>query len=315
MGTLLQQGEFISDGKTQEIELPGNADYFVAQNLSQSGSVETPGRGVKFEWFKSPEFSNGYQLRTFKSAGANTLERTVDTSGGFSFYETLPIQGPAVTGTAITAANPAVVTMNNTFSDGDRVALYGTTGMQQIAGADFTISSVSGSAFTLLGLDASGFAAAATAVIARRIPKRKDVLPSTSIVTAITQAKKAVVTTSVAHDYVVGQLLHLSVPSSFGMTEADQRTVKVVAVTAYSLTLDLDTTSFTAFSFPASASVPSSRLFATVAPAGQKNSYDVTNVPFRSGNFVPFISLPAGINSPAGSNGDFIIWQAWKREN
>lgn len=315
MGTLLQQGQFTSDGNIKEIELPGNADYFVVENLTQAATTQTAGRGVKFEWFSSPDFANGSQIRTFKSDGADTLEKTVDTSGGFSFYGTLPIQEAAVTGTAITAASPAVVTMTNTFSEGDRVALYGTTGMQQIAGADFTISSVRGSAFTLLGLDASGFAAAATAVIARRIPKRKDALPSTSIVTAITQATQAVVTTSVAHDYVVGQLLHLSVPSSFGMTEADQLTAKVVAVTDYSLTLDLDTTSFTAFAFPASADIPSTRLFATVAPAGQKNSYDVTNVPFRSGNFVPFISLPAGINSPAGSSGDVIIWQAWKREN
>jgi len=313
--TLLQQGEFTSDGTIQEIELPGAADYFVARNITQAGTTQTPGRGIEFEWVKSDNFADASQIRTFKSDGADTLERTVDTSGGFTYYEALPAQEAAVTGTAITAASPAVVSMTNSFSDGDRVALYGTTGMRQIAGMDFTISSVSGAAFTLLGLPAAGFAAPATAVIARRIPKRKDVLPSASFVTAISQASQAVVTTSVAHDYVVGQLLHLSVPSSFGMSEADQKTAKVVAVATYSVTLDLDSAAFTAFAFPADGLVPTTRLFASIAPAGQRNEYNVTEVPFRSGNFVPFISLPAGINSPAGSSGDVISWQAFKREN
>ena len=313
--TLLQQDEFTSDGTIQEIELPGAADYFVARNITQAGTTQTPGRGIKFEWVKSANFSAESQVRTFKSAAANTLEQTVDTTGGFTYYESLPAQGAAITGTAITNANPAVVSIVNTLSDGDRVVLYGSTGMLQIAGMEFTISSVSGAAFTLLGLNASGFAAPATAAIARKIPKRKDVLPSTNFVTAITQASQAVVTTSVEHDYVVGQLLHLSVPSSFGMSEADQKTARVVAVTSYTLTLDLDSTSFTAFAFPASGSVPTVRLFATIAPAGQRNEYNVTTVPFRTGNFVPFISLPAGINSPAGSTGDIVVWQAFKREN
>lgn len=318
--TLLMQGEFASDDTTQEILLPAGADYFSTVNQTQAATTQTTGRAVKCEWYNGAAFPADSQLRTFKTDTTNVLNQTFDTSGGFTYYTSLPAQEAAVTGgTAITAASPAVVTMTNTFSDGDRVALYGTTGMRQISGMEFTISSVSGSAFTLLGLPAAGFAAPATAVTARRLPKNKDVLPSTTFVTAITQAANAVVTTSTAHNYVVGQLLNLVVPSSFGMSEASNKTARVVAVATYSVTLDLDSTSFSAFAFPPDTDVPATILFATMAPAGQRNGYNVDQVPFRSGNFVPFMSLKAGVQSPAGSTtasvGDNIFWQAWKKEN
>ena len=64
-GTLLLQDTFVSDGTNKTIELPGNADYFVVKNITQSGAQQTSGRGVAFEWFKG--FANGEQIRTFKS--------------------------------------------------------------------------------------------------------------------------------------------------------------------------------------------------------------------------------------------------------
>lgn len=315
MGTIYVQDSFTSTGVEEEIDLPAGSDHFVVRNLTQEATTQTPGRGVKFEWFNNPFFADNSQIRTFKSDGANTLESTFDTTGGFTYRKTPLFQEGAVTGTAITNASPAVVSMTNTYSEGDVVALYGTTGMRQIAGMEFTISSVSGAAFTLLGLDASSFTAAATAVISRRIAKSKSVKPFVNFVTGISQAPQAVVTLSKIHEYSVGQMIHFSVPSSFGMTEIDQKVGRVVSVTDYTFTVDLNSSSFSTFSFPPDSLVPVTQLFATVAPQGQRNEYNVTTVPFRAGDFVPNMSLPAGINSPAGSSGDVIVWESWKQEN
>lgn len=313
MFTLLMQDSFISTGSAYDIDLPGDWSSIEVTNVTQAGTTQTPGRGFKFEAVKGdPE---GSQLRYFKSDGSNAVNVDTDSSGGFTYYESFPAPGPQVSGTAITAANPAVVTMTNTFSNNDRVVLYGTTGMLQIAGMSFTISSVSGSGFTLLGLDSSAFSAPATAVKARLVSPVDPVAPMTLYVTKITQASQAVVTVSTKHDYQVNQLVHFSVPSSMGMQQMDQKTGKIVAVTDYTMTVDINSSSFSAFAFPASSLSPTSRLFATVAPAGQRNGYNVDQVPFHSGLFIPFIRLAAGAQSPAGSSGDVMVWKVWRKEN
>ena len=310
----MQQDSFISTGVGVSINAPGSADYFVSRNITQSGLTQTPGRGIKFEWFNGITPQGG-QLRTFKTDATNVENVTLDTAGGFTYVQSFPLPEAAVTGTAITAAGPAVVTMTNTYSEGDRVILYGTTGMLQIGGMAFTISSVSGSGFTLLGLDASAFATPATAVVARRISKSDPVSPPTLYVTKITQALNAVVTVSTVHNYQVNQLIHFSVPSSFGMSEIDQLTGQVLSVTPYTMTVNINSSSFSAFAFPTSASSPTAALFATIAPGGQRNAYNVTQVPFQSGLFIPYMYLASGPQSPAGSSGDVIVWQLWKKEN
>jgi hypothetical protein len=311
--TLLQQGNFVSTGAPVQINLPGSADYFTAENLTQIGMMQTVGRGVKFEWFNQLTAPMG-QTRWYKGTSSDAINATVDASGGFTYYFAPPLPGPPVVGTAITAANPAVVTMTNTFVNGQNVRLYGTTGMLQIAGMEFTISSVSSTGFTLLGLNSAAFSAPATAVTARLLPQLASVEPEYLYITGISQAPQAVVTVSIAHNYVVNQLVHFSVPSSFGMTQINQLTGEIVAVTAYTMTVNINSTAFTPFAFPASSLSPVAPLFATLAPAGQRNGYNVSYVPFHSGQFTPFMLLAAGPQSPAGSAGDVIVWQAWKQE-
>ena len=66
--------------------------------------------------------------------------------------------------TSITQANGAVVTQAaHGYSNGDIIQFYGTTGMLQISGMNFEISNVSANNYTLIGLNSSGFASAATA--------------------------------------------------------------------------------------------------------------------------------------------------------
>jgi hypothetical protein len=183
--------------------------------------------------------------------------------------------------------------------------------MLQIGGMDFTVSNVATNTFDLAGLDTSGFAAAATAFFVRKLPALDPVVPSALAVTKISKAASAVVTTSVAHSFVVGQLLTLRVPSAMGMVQMSGLTGKVTAVGTYTVTLDIDSTGFTTFAFPASASAGA---FASIAPAGCRNIYNVTDEPFHSGQFYPYMQLAAGAQSPAGSTNDVIYWQAFKKE-
>jgi len=121
--------------------------------------------------------------------------------------------------------------------------------------------------------------------------------------------------------------IHFSIPYSFGMTQMNQLTGTIVAVSAanYTLTVDIDSSAFTAFAFPASTSSPTAQLFATLAPAGAstrfnpvtgvQTGYDFQKQPFHTGQFTPYMYLAGGAQSPAGAAADIINWTCYKFEN
>lgn len=329
--TILTGDSFTSTGAGKKIPLPSSADYMEVYNLTKL-AASNPNAVTISRWF-GPKFGVGASAA---DSGVKTVKTTSDltstyASGGFTYVQTSPVveaqSANAITG--ITAASPAVVTQTNTYSDGDILQFYGTTGMLQIAGMNFQISSTSGSGYTLLGLRAAGFATPGTAGYTRRISKYAAVDPQFLYITEITQATQAVVRTSVDPSayYVVGMKLHFSVPYGFGMYQMNGLTGTIVAVSAanYTMTVDIDSSAFTAFAFPASTSSPTAPLFATVAPAGASTQYNpVTNVqtgydfqyqPFRTGQFTPYMYLAGGANSPAGAASDVINWVAYKFEN
>jgi len=310
LGQLIASGSFTSDGSAKDIVLRSDFDFMVVNNYTQQATTQNPGRGIEFKWQRG--FADDAGLMISKENAANTVTHEVITSGGFTRRDT-SVQAPeaAKTGTAITAANPAVATLNSHgYSVGDRLRLYSTTGMLQVAGMEFTVTAVGGANnFTLGYLDASGFAAAATAITARRIPNNPSYVPAVNWITKITQAAQAVVTLSVTHNLAVNDQVRLIVPSAFGMIQADQQTAKVVAVSTANntVTLDIDSSAFTAFAFPASASVPFTH--AQLVPYG-----DVANgVDQALDNQAEIVMrLAAGVDSPAGSTSDVIYWQAFK---
>lgn len=347
--TILTGDTFTSTGAGVKIPLPSSADYFVTTNITQLPLAPNPGVVVRGEWY-GPKFgvgasaaNSGVRWKKTNSSSAINIDTfaTSTASNGFTYVTASPVieaqAANAITG--ITQANPAVVTQTNTYSNGDIVYLYATTGMLQISGMPFQISSASGSGYTLLGLPATsgnGFAAAGTAGYTRRVSKFNAVEPEYMFVTNISQAAQAVVSTSIdpADHYVVGMKIHFSVPTSFGMQQINGLTGKIVAVNAvsatanigaYNVTVDIDTTAMTAFAFPASSTMPTSQLFATFAPAGAatqfnpvtlvQTGYNFNIQPFRTGQFTPYMYLAGGAQSPAGAASDVINWVAYKFEN
>lgn len=334
--TIVTQGTF-TQGATavgQYIPLPSSVDYFVTTNLTQMATTANPGVCVRGEWYGGGLTANNDGLRWKKTNSSSAINidkfSTSTASNGFTYVSAFPQPQAALTGTTITNANPAVATVTNTYSEGDQVTIYNPVGMLQISGMTFTISSVSGSGFTLSGLNASGFAAGATAFQVRRVSPVLPVQPQFYYITGVTQAAQGVVTVSQKHNYVVGQAIEFNIPSTFGMVQlnnfyqAQSNPTIITAVTDYTFTINQNTTNYTAFAFPASTSLPTATLFATVAPAGQQatfnpitgvqTGYNFLQVPFHSGLFIPYMYVASGANSPAGQANDTIVWQAYKME-
>ena len=213
------------------------------------------------------------------AGGSSNLTAKYTNSGGFTFVPDsagLAIGASvALNGTQVNQANPAVADTGTTtglVAATSVVRLFGTTGMLQIAGMDFTIGTVSAStSFQLKYIDSSGFAAAATAGTYRIINADSRYYPRSRYITAITTGTTTVIKLSVTHAYVVGQLVRVYVPSAFGMTQINglQGTITAISTANNTITLDINSTGFTAFAFPTSATAASGVTFAQVVPVGE----------------------------------------------
>lgn len=328
---LIDSGSFTSAGTAKKINLPADCDFMRVINSTQLATTQATGRGCVFEWQRG--LADGYGWMWTKQNASNALDLEQITSGGFTLVQSVPAPEAQVTGTALTAATPAVATANSHgYSVGDRLRVYGTTGMLQIAGMEFTVTAVGGANnYTLGYLPAAGFAAPATAILSRRLPSTDLVEPGFRYITNVTQAAQAVVTMSVSHPYQIGELLFFRLPNQFGMGELDGKVAKVVAISSANntVTIDLDTSGYTAFAFPASGSGPFR--FPVCCNAGQQGFLNVNYNPnnkangpqywgydadlaFQSGQFYPYMLLGAGADSPAGSTNDVIYWQAFKAD-
>jgi hypothetical protein len=333
--TIVTQGTFKQPATAvnQIIPLPSGADYFKTINYTQMSNA-TATACVEAEWFGGGITPPNDGLRWTKT-GSNVISidkfSNSTASAGFTYVTSFPAPQAALTGSVITAASPAVATVTNTYSEGDTVVIYNSVGMEQISGMTFTISSVSSGGFTLLGLPAAAFAGAASSFFVRRVNQFTPVEPSFLYVTKVSQAANAQVTVSQANSVYLGQKLEFQVPASFGMVQLNnffQAQSKPIVVTSivdpYNFLINIDTTNYTAFAFPASASSPTAQLFATVAPAGQstqfnpitmvQTGYNFNQIPFHTGQFIPYMYVPAGAASPGGIAADVIIWQAFKME-
>jgi hypothetical protein len=332
--TIVTQGTFIQPATAvaQIIPLPSGMDYFKTVNLTQMATTNATGRCVGGEYYNGGLMNANDGIRWVKTNSTSAINMdffsTSTASAGFTYVNAFPQPEAALTGTTITNNTPAVASVTNTYSEGDVVTIYNSVGALMYSGMSFTISSVTGSQFTLLGLNAPG--SAATAFQVRRVSKLMPVEPRFLYVTGITQATQGVVTVSEKHQYVVGQKIEFLIPGSFGMVQLNNFNLPsnkppvITAVTDYTFTINVNTSGFTAFAFPTSASSPTSQLFATVSSAGQSTQYNsVTGVqtgynfqyvPFHTGQFIPYMYVPAGLLSPGGSASDVIAWQCYKME-
>lgn len=281
-------GTFTSDGLTRNITLPSGYNDFKMINITDIGSAAAATPVMRAQATSSMLAGSAYY--STKTNGAATLDlETTTLTGGFTFIDdsaSTPI-GPILNiATGVSKAAPAVVTTNVTtnLNNGDIVRIYGTTGMLQIAGMDFTISLLnSGVSYDLAYLDSTGFANVATAGKARKVAFDSRYYPKSRFITNISQAANAIVTMSVTHGYTVGQQVRIYCTANFGMTEINGLLGTIIAIGTAdtsgftnTITLDIDSSAFTAFTFPTSAVAALGVTFPQVVPVGEAAINTVT---------------------------------------
>lgn len=268
--TEIMVGSYTSDGTYKILQLPAEVHHLQIDNYTQYSAVTNPGVIKHARWFLG--MPNDYYLGVKNTDGLATDERVLGTSGGFRVLESQPnnlgVIGNAIT--AITAANPPVVSkVAHGYQVGDTVLLTATTGMLQIAGMEATVTVRDSDDLFSIGYIVGGsFAAPATAGYARRIETPNQFKPRRKFITNITQAASAVITMSVIHDFAVGEKVRIVLPTAFGMTEINGQlgTITAISTANNTITVDINSTGYTAFAFPASGDVPFT--FAQVIPVG-----------------------------------------------
>jgi hypothetical protein len=332
----------IASGLDLECQSQNPPDFILLKSLTGWGEASD---AQAIEWWWERSMAQGTAKGILQSSEGSTPQLPAMTSytissAGISTYDTA--NPPTFAGLATTAitgiAGSFIVTMANTGSIavGDYVRLYGTTGELQIAGYSFQVTAVTANTSITLGYMASSgttFAADASAgTVVKFIPNR--MYPRWKYIANITQAAQGVVYFTEKNDYTPGEIVSFRVSSAFGMEEINNVQARVLSVTnsatVSSITLDLDTSGFTAFSFPTSA----------VAAAGVSPAVCVPSssgvVPLNGSATIPqqppgtnlldtfdnrntrVIHLGTGlfnVSSHASDNGDVWMWQAFKYSN
>ena len=257
------------------------------------------------EWWWERSMGQGTAKGILQGAGAVTvpaLTSTYLTTGGIATYDTAqPPTFAALASTAITGnAGTFIVAMASTagINVGDTVRLYNQAGEQQISGYRFQVTAVTANVSITLGYMASSgitFAAdATTGFVQKIIPNR--MYPRKRFIANITRATQAVIFFTEKNDFTPGEIVGLRVPfissTEPTMIEANNLDVRVLSVTnsatVSSITVDLDTTGFTAFAFATSATAASGVSPAMVVPSASGV------VPFNGSATIP--QQPPGTN-------------------
>lgn len=281
-------------GDAQIIQIPSGTDFIYAYNFTKAGAnglntVYFNGNNNAFagyEFFWQLGMPQGSALVKYKANGAATVDQDVLLTGGFSVYDpsgqnplALPLFSAPVATTATTNATQPVVSTGNTAGLGvGSIVRMSSTAQTDVNGVDMVVSAVTANTnFTLL-FAGNALATAPGAIggagFYRIVNYDPLFYPRRRYITNITRAANAQVSVSVPHQYVVGQAVRFFIPSISGMVELNPSASNnllygtiVSVVDTYNFTVNINTTNFTAFTFPTIAQMPNS--FPIVVPVGE----------------------------------------------
>lgn len=78
--------------------------------------------------------------------------------------------------------------------------------------------------------------------------------PAMRLISSITNANPAVVTTTFAHQYKTGTIIRLDIPPADGMQQANQLFAPITILSPTTFSIEIDTTNFDVFAIPAAPS-------------------------------------------------------------
>lgn len=330
--TIIQQGLLTATGNDIIIPLRNGADWVEVYNLTQIAAA-TQWAGCTFFWqhgMAQDDAVTGYHAAATQALSMSTC--AVGYNG--AVYRGISTEdsgtqslGPAVATTDVTAANPPLVltaTTTNLIANETVVRLYGQATGGQMASMDFSIGAVvAGVSFALAHMPQP---LAGGAGFYRIVNYNPLFYPRRRWITRVTQAANAVITTSVNHDFHVGEQVRFIVPAIYGMSQLNGLTATVIARNVVhttgnnTITVNIDSTAFTAFTFPTNAMVPFT--YAYVVPVGENTGAALTlgtNILDDSTLNTGFTGIRLGtdnvtaaiaLGSAGGTAGDVIKWRA-----
>ncbi len=295
------------------ISLPFLPNTFQIWNKTQWGAAPTGSTPIATAeyaiGFKEDAPGTYYAYGAVASSSSAALDATKGTTGGFSFINAGTYQyGPTLTISSITQANPAVVTTSTAHNlvTGNAVLIYGTTGMLQVSGVVYTVTVTGADTFTI-DVNSNGFAAAASAGFCKQVLYPDLYTPFGCAITAIGTGTTTTVTTAVNHSFVVGQEVFFVIPqvqgsiTSWGTTQLDTflyntqnvipQQAYVTAVSANTVTVNVNSTGFTAFAYPTSAQAALGYTYPQILAIGDQNS-GATNATNPLPVVPPAITIP-----------------------
>jgi len=334
--TVIQQGNFVSTGTATTIKLASGIDWMEVINWTNTTNPnDSEQYGFRYYWQLGMDNNDGLMDFYDKNLSAGATYTSTNTTvaisefvgaNGFTYVDS-SVQNPGnrVAITAVSTANPPVVSTGSTagLSAGSIVRLTNTTGALQLGGIDFSIDTIVASTSFRLPYMAQ-LSAAATAGYYRLIAFNPLFYPSTRFISKVTKASQAVVTLTVSivensRAWQIGQKIRFNIPAEYGMVELDGVQANIVAVDYVNntITIDVDSTSFTTFAFPLTAAVPFTP--AQAIPFGETADANIANPNLLDDSVINTgytgMLLAAGNNGPAGAEGDIIYWRAGKSFN
>lgn len=271
------------------IPMTDKPDHFIVKNLTNWGDT-TAVTGIESEWFSG--MAQGSYVGLTQTITTNALSSNAGTSGGFTFVDqTNPPTYAKVAITSVNGTTFVVATGTTTgINVGDFVRLINVVGAHEISSILFQVTAVSAGVSITLGMAATAATAGWTIANGTTGFYQKVypgfMYPKLSTVLYITQATQAKVYFGKPNDFTPGELVDFQIPTPYGMTQLSNLTatpqggptgnppgaarVLVVTNTATesSITLDYDTSGFTAFVYPTSANFAGGNSPAVCFPAG-----------------------------------------------
>ena len=328
MGGILQPATAVP----QILKLRYAPDWIRIINITNA-TTPTIGLSYYYEWWGFMPRSSALVRTTLVTATASVSEALSLDSGIIYTDTSNSTFGVPQVATAISAAVPPRVTVPTTagMTTGSTVRLTAPVGAGggalQLAGMDATITVIDATHFDLTNF--SGIVAAA-AIRVQQIPQYGSFYPRDRFITKISQAAQAIVTFSVTHQYAVGDTIRFYVAPQYGMSQINGLSGTVVAVgqpdlvTGFTntVTINLDTTGFTAFALPTSAVAAAINYqWAMAVPYGMDTATALAAVPpaniladaVNDQGFIGFTLNPSTIGGQqraGGLAGDTILWQA-----
>lgn len=336
VNTLIVQGSFTSDGTDKTISIRSDYDKIEVENETALTQA-TADLAFKFTHQRG-QADGGGNVWTKLGNVANDPLTVGALTAGTGFYRVDTSGAPLSAAVAITAATNITEPVFSTgstanVSAGTVVRLSNMTGQENLNGYDFAVDTiVANTSFKMAAALATAPGAAATAGNYRIVNFERLFYPRFRFISNITQAANAVVTTTVPSGYKVGQIVRVVVPqtsqagvSDYGMTEIDGLKGTVVAVTdtvgTQTVTLDIDSSAFTAFVFPTAAKAQASALSkAMLVPVGMDSAYAISQSQdilsdARDNRGLIGVKLVGGAASPGGASSDVMYWSAWRAES